>query len=90
VVAEGSVVDIVGDTRVTVVETTEWARAFALIEQSGGVAALVGRTLRVPDRTPSEVARLLDALPVRVRAAKATLEERFLQLTHAGEEPATR
>jgi ABC-2 type transport system ATP-binding protein len=88
VVADGSVAEIVGDTRVTVAETAEWARAFGLLEQSGVAAALVGRTLRVPDRTPDEVSRLLDGLSVQVKEAPATLEERFLQLTLTGSEPA--
>jgi ABC-type multidrug transport system ATPase subunit len=90
VVAEGSVTEIVGDSRVTVVETTQWARAFTLIEKSGGAAALVGRTLRIPDRTPAEVSPLLDGLPANVREAPATLEERFLELTLAGGHPARR
>jgi ABC-2 type transport system ATP-binding protein len=90
VVAEGSVSEIVGDSQVTVLETTEWARSFTLIEQSGGAAALVGRTLRIPGRTPVEVSPLLDGLPAKVRQAPATLEERFLQLTLAGGQPAQR
>jgi ABC-2 type transport system ATP-binding protein len=90
VVAEGSVPHIVGDSRVTVVETAQWARAFTLIEQSGQIVALVGRTLRVPDRKPQDVSRLLDAVPARLREAPATLEERFLQLTLAGDQPAGR
>jgi ABC-2 type transport system ATP-binding protein len=88
VVADGGVAEIVGDTRVTVVETAEWARAFGLLEQSGAAAALVGRTLRVPDRTPDEVSRLLDGLPAQVKETPATLEERFLQLTLTGSKPA--
>jgi ABC-2 type transport system ATP-binding protein len=88
VVAEGTVAEIVGDTRVTVVETADWARLFAQIERSGAAAALVGRTLRVPDRTPNEVSRLLDGLPAKVCEAPATLEERFLQLTLTGAAPA--
>src|SRR5262245_23625800 len=83
VVAEGAVADIIGDARVTVVETARWAQAFTLIEQSGGFAALVGRTLRVPGRTPAELSALLDGLPATMREAPATLEERFLQLTVA-------
>ena len=87
VVAEGSVADIVADAQVTVVETDDWARAFDLIERSGTSAALVGRTLRVPDREPEELTRLLDRVPARIARRPATLEERFLQLTlgRAGE-----
>jgi ABC-type multidrug transport system ATPase subunit len=81
VVAEGSSADIVADAQVTVVETDQWARAFELIEQSGTAAALVGRTLRIPDSAPGEVTRLLDGVPARIERRPATLEERFLQLT---------
>jgi ABC-2 type transport system ATP-binding protein/ribosome-dependent ATPase len=89
-VAEGSVPEIVGNSRVTVVETAQWARAFSLLEDSGQLVALVGRTLRVPGRTRQEVSGLLDGLPVRLQDAPATLEERFLQLTLAGDQPAER
>jgi len=81
VVAEGSIGEIVGNTEVTVVETEQWARAFDLIEESGISAALVGRTLRIPDRAPEEVKGILDGLPARIARRPATLEERFLQLT---------
>ncbi len=88
VVAEGSVTEIVRDSRVTVVETTQWAGAFTLIEKSGAPAALVGRTLRTPNRTPGR------GVPAARRTARQgtggarSLEERFLQLTLAGGHPA--
>jgi ABC-2 type transport system ATP-binding protein/ribosome-dependent ATPase len=84
VVTEGTVAEIVADSQVTVVQTEHWARAFELVEQSGISAALVGRSLRIPDRTPAEISPLLDGLPARVSRRPATLEERFLQLALGG------
>jgi ABC-2 type transport system ATP-binding protein len=83
VVAEGTVAGIVGAARVVVVETAEWGRAFEAIEARGLAAALVGRTLRIPSADPVAVERALGDLPARVRAERATLEERFLELTLA-------
>jgi ABC-2 type transport system ATP-binding protein len=80
VVASGRVADIVGDARVTVVDTGDWATAFDAIEAAGLSAALVGRTLRVPGAAPDTVREALGSLPVRLRDAPATLEERFLEL----------
>jgi ABC-2 type transport system ATP-binding protein/ribosome-dependent ATPase len=84
VVAEGGVGGIVGTARVVVVETTEWTRAFEALERARVPAALVGRTLRVPDRTGAEVAGILAGIDARLGEAPATLEERFLQLTATG------
>jgi ABC-2 type transport system ATP-binding protein len=80
-VAEGTAGQIIGNTRVTVVETDSWAPAFAALEAAGLPSALVGRTLRVPDVGPAEVSRALGAVQARVTSAPATLEERFFQLT---------
>ena len=84
VVAEGGVAGIVGDERVVVVETTQWTRAFEALEHAHVPAALVGRTLRVPDLSRAEVASVLAGIDARLADAPATLEERFLQLTAAG------
>lgn len=81
VVAEGTIAEIVGDARVTVVETANWADAFARLEAAGLQAALVGRTLRVPRTSAPTVASALGDLPARVTEAPATLEERFFELT---------
>jgi ABC-2 type transport system ATP-binding protein len=85
VVAEGTVEEIIGDARVAVVQSSEWARAFAAIERSGMTAALVGRTLRVPAASAKDVQRALSIVAVagQVTQAPATLEERFLQLTRS-------
>ena len=85
VVAEGTVGEIVGDARVVVVESDEWARAFAGIERLGMAAALVGRTLRVPAASARDVERALGGVEARVSEAPATLEERFLELTRSAE-----
>jgi len=84
VVAEGTLDQIVGDARVAVIETAEWERAFGAIERAGLSAALVGRTLRVPGATLSDVERALGDVPAQVAEAGATLEERFLELTLPG------
>jgi ABC-type multidrug transport system ATPase subunit len=81
VAAEGTAGQIVGDARVTVVETGSWAPAFAALEAAGLPAALVGRTLRVPGAEPADVRRALGPIEASVTGAPATLEERFFELT---------
>jgi ABC-2 type transport system ATP-binding protein/ribosome-dependent ATPase len=81
VVAEGTAAQIVGDARVTVVESPSWAPAFGALEAAGLPVALVGRTLRVPGVAPAAARRALGAIPASVREVPATLEERFFQLT---------
>ncbi|MEN3305651.1 MAG: type transport system ATP-binding protein [Micromonosporaceae bacterium] len=81
VVASGRVADIVGEARVTIVDSDDWAAAFDAIEAAGLSAALVGRSLRVPGTSPDAVRAALGTMPVHVREAPATLEERFLELT---------
>jgi ABC-type multidrug transport system ATPase subunit len=81
VVAEGTAGQIVGDARVTVVETGSWAPAFAALEAAGLPAALVGPTLRVPGAEPADVRRALGPIEASVTGAPATLEERFFELT---------
>ena len=80
VVAEGTAGQIVGDARVTVVETGSWAAAFDALEAAGLPAALVGRSLRVPGAGPAEVRRALGPVEASVTGAPATLEERFFEL----------
>ncbi len=84
VMARGRVADIVGDAQVTVVDADDWAAAFDAIEAAGLLAALVGRTLRVPGASADAVRDALDGMPVRLRTAPATLEERFLELSRTG------
>jgi ABC-type multidrug transport system ATPase subunit len=81
VVAEGTAGQIIGDARVSVVETGSWAAAFDALEAAGLPAALVGRTLRVPGAEPAEVRRALGPVEASVTGAPASLEERFFELT---------
>jgi ABC-2 type transport system ATP-binding protein/ribosome-dependent ATPase len=81
VVAGGTAGQIIGDARVSVVETASWAAAFAALEAAGLPATLVGRTLRVPGADPADVRRALGPVEARVTVAPATLEERFFELT---------
>jgi ABC-2 type transport system ATP-binding protein len=82
-VAEGTASQIIGDARVTVVETASWAAAFGALEAAGLPVALVGRTLRVPEAAPGDVRRALGPVEAVVTDAPATLDERFFQLTLA-------
>jgi ABC-2 type transport system ATP-binding protein/ribosome-dependent ATPase len=81
VVAEGTAGQIIGEARVSVVETGSWAAAFAALEAAGLPVTLVGRTLRVPGADPADVRRALRPVEASVTAAPATLEERFFELT---------
>jgi len=81
VVAQGTVAAIVGDARVTVVEAQSWSEAFEAVTAAGMTAALVGRSLRILDVSPSDVLVALGPLAGSVREAPATLEERFVQLS---------
>ena len=81
VVAGGTAGQIIGDARVSVVETGSWAAAFAALEAAGLPATLVGRTLRVPGADSADVRRALGPVEASVTVAPATLEERFFELT---------
>ena len=81
VVAGGTAGQIIGDARVSVVDTVSWAAAFAALAAAGLPATLVGRTLRVPGADPADVRRALRPVEASVTAAPATLEERFFELT---------
>jgi ABC-2 type transport system ATP-binding protein len=81
VMARGRVADIVGDAQVTIVDADDWAAAFDAIEAAGLLAALVGRTLRVPGASADAVRDALGGMPARLVTAPATLEERFLELS---------
>jgi len=80
VVAEGSAAGIIGSARVTVVEASRWADAFAALEGAGLPVALAGRSLRVPGASPARVRRVLGDIAAAVSDAPATLEERFFEL----------
>jgi ABC-2 type transport system ATP-binding protein/ribosome-dependent ATPase len=84
VVATGTAAEIIGNARVSVVETGAWAAAFAALEAAGLPVALAGRSLRVPGASPAGVRQVLGPVAARVSEAPATLDERFFQLTRAG------
>jgi len=66
------------------VRAADWAEALGRLEAAGLRAVLAGTSLRVPGRTPGEVAAALGDLPADVTAGPATLEERFFQLAADG------
>jgi ABC-2 type transport system ATP-binding protein len=85
VVAEGTVAEIVGGARVTIVQTGDWASAFDRLATAGIPATLAGQTLRVPGASVADVAAALRAGDAETAAASmsqapATLEERFFEL----------
>ncbi len=81
IVAEGDLSSILGDARVVVVEVDDWAAALGALEQRGMSPTLMGRSLRVPGVPAKDVEEALAAVPCRVGEARATLEERFVQIT---------
>ena len=81
VVADGTAAQIVGDTRVTVVEAQSWAAALRALAAAGLRPALEGRALRLPGAAPDEVRRALAGIDARIWDAPATLAERFFELT---------
>lgn len=83
VVAAGSLQEIVGSSRTAVVRTERWDTAFSALDEAGFAVALVGRTLRVPERPVGDVREALGAagLDAEVEEAPATFEERFLTLS---------
>jgi ABC-type multidrug transport system ATPase subunit len=95
VAAEGTVAEIIGGARVTVVQTDQWAAAFGRLAAEGIAATLAGQTLRVPGVPAADVAAALRAggqgtAPASMFQAPATLEERFFELAaRAGQQPVT-
>lgn len=83
VAAAGTPAGIVGNARVTRVETTRWADAYAAFETAGLRAGLAGTSLRVPGAPPADVSGVLDraGLTATVTEVPATLDERFLELS---------
>ena len=79
VVASGTAARIIGDAKVTVVDSGDWATAFGLLERAGLPVALAGRALRVPGAGPDQVRQVLPA-GYRVHSEPGTLEERFFEL----------
>ena len=81
-VAEGSLDEVVGDTKAVEVRTPSWAAAFTALDAAGLPVSLVGRSLRVPGVEPDRVGRLLaDAgVPADTAVVPASFEETFVVL----------
>jgi ABC-2 type transport system ATP-binding protein len=81
-VAQGSVTDIVGDTRALAVHTDNWAGTFAALNTADVPVILDGRAVRVADTSVDEVDRILAAADITasVEPVPATIEERMLVL----------
>jgi ABC-2 type transport system ATP-binding protein len=80
-VAEGTAADIIGDSEVVTVACADWPRALAVLEDAGLRAALVGRSLRVPGGDLVRVRAALAGTAAIAGLARATIEERFVELT---------
>ena len=81
-VAEGSLDEVVGDTKAVEVRTPSWEAAFTALDAAGLPVSLVGRSLRVPGAEPDQVGRLLaDAgVPADTAVVPASFEETFVVL----------
>ncbi len=88
-VAQGSEADIIGATTAVAVRTSEWARAFAVLNQAGQPVMLAGRDVRVAGADADHVQAVLAAagLAADVVGVPATIEERMMVLARAVERP---
>lgn len=82
-VGAGSEADLVAGTRAVEVSTDSWTDAFEALVRAGELVTLDGRSVRVVDRDPAEVERILREAGVaaRVTETTATLEERMAALS---------
>jgi ABC-2 type transport system ATP-binding protein len=82
VVATGSAEQIIGGMQTVAVTATSWEAAFRALDAGGLPVALVGRSLRVPDRPVAEVDERLRAAGVEARLAvvPATFDEAFVTI----------
>jgi ABC-2 type transport system ATP-binding protein len=82
VVAEGTLAEVVGDTKAVEVRTPSWEAAFTALDDAGLPVSLVGRSLRVPGAEPDRVGRVLaDAgVAADTAAVPASFEETFVAL----------
>jgi ABC-type multidrug transport system ATPase subunit len=88
-VAQGSEADIIGSTTAVAVRSSDWARAFAVLNQAGQPVMLAGRDVRVADADADQVRRVLAGAGVSadVVGVPATIEERMMVLARAPEAP---
>ena len=84
-VAQGSQADVIGDTTAVAVRTSDWARAFAVLNQAGQPVMLAGRDVRVADADADQVRGVLAAagLAADVVGVPATIEEKMMVLARA-------
>lgn len=82
-VGSGSERDLVAGTRAVAVVTDTWTEAFDALTRAGELVTLDGRSVRVVDRDPAAVERVLAGAGVtaRVTQVPATLEERMAALS---------
>jgi ABC-2 type transport system ATP-binding protein/ribosome-dependent ATPase len=88
-VAQGSEADIIGSTTAVAVRSSDWARAFAVLNTAGQPVMLAGRDVRVADADADLVRTVLADAGVRadVVGVPATIEERMMVLARAPEGP---
>ena len=81
-VAQGSEADIIGDTTASAVHTSDWAAAFAALNNAGEPVMLAGRDVRVADSDPARLRQILATAGIgaEVVAVPATIEERMMAL----------
>ncbi|MDP9270083.1 MAG: ABC transporter ATP-binding protein [Chloroflexota bacterium] len=86
VVATGSTEQIIGGMRTVAVSAVSWDSAFRALDDGGLPVALMGRSLRVPDRSAAEVDEVLRAAGVEARLAvvPATFDEAFVTIARRG------
>jgi ABC-2 type transport system ATP-binding protein/ribosome-dependent ATPase len=79
VAAEGTVDDLVGNTRVVEVKTADWRRAYEVLDEAGLIVQAEGDVLRVPGRSDA-IESLLhnNNLDAAVSTVPANLEETFV------------
>ena len=90
-VAQGTAVDVVGDTRAVAVHTDDWAAAFAALDQAGEPVMLAGRSVRVANAEPAAIAQVLErsGVTAQLEHVPATIEERMMVLARqAAQDPA--
>ena len=86
VVAEGTMREILGESRTVEVRTDRWQDAFDALDRARVPVALVGARLRVPETDPERVREILDAegVPAWLDTAPATFDEVFVRLSSEG------
>jgi ABC-2 type transport system ATP-binding protein len=83
VVARGTEGGIVGDQTVVEVRSPRWPDAFNVLQSSGLMVSLAGRSIRVVDAQPEHVAAVLSAagISAELGSRPASLDEVFVRLS---------